>query len=529
MGAAMNRPLASLLALALFAAAPCRADVVLPSLFSDNMVLQQRSKINVWGKADPGESVTVQMGPDTAQTTAARDGSWSVNLDGLKSGGPYDLTVYGKNSVTIHNVAIGEVWVCGGESNMEFKLIEAQNGQLEAANGDLPEVRVFTVWHDAAKEPQVDCDGAWVVCDPITARNLSAIGFFFARELNQGMRVPIGLIQSAWSGSTAEAWTPRATLENDADLKQTLDRYTESVSNYPVAQAAYEAKLKAWKAAGSPAGHEPLPPLAPTDQRKPGELYNGMIHPLERYAIRGVLWDQGESNTSEPQAYRKLFSAMISSWRQGWDEGDFPFLYVQLSSFLARHAQPTESRWAEFREAQAAAMALPKTGMAVTIDLGGPHEMHPADKQDVAHRLALIAENQVYGNTKVVDSGPVFSEMDVEDGKAILSFTHVDDGLVARNGPPLKGFAIAGADQRFVWADAAIHGSKVILQSIEVADPVAVRYAWADSPDCSLFNQANLPTAPFRTDNWIPGISAATPSPAPPDPQPKPKKRRPAN
>jgi sialate O-acetylesterase len=240
-----------------------------------------------------------------------------------------------------------------------------------------------------------------------------------------------------------------------------------------------------------------------------------MIAPLARYPIRGVLWYQGESDTSNPLLYRKLFPSMITSWRKAWNQGNLPFLYVQLPGFLARHPQPTESRWAALREAQLQTLSTPGAGMAVTIDLGDPHNMHPANKQDVAHRLALIAENQVYGKSGVTASGPVFSGMEIQDGKAILSFTHVDSGLTARNGPALKGFAIAGNDRNFVWADAQIRAGKVIVQSKAVPKPVAVRYAWADNPDCDLFNKENLPASPFRTDDWTPGESpSATPSPA---------------
>ncbi len=511
-------PLALALALC---AAPCRADVSLPSIFGDNMVIQQRQKIDVWGKADPNETVTVQLGPDTAQVNAGKDGNWSVRLDPIKSGGPYDMTVYGKNSLIVRNIAIGEVWVCAGESNMEFKVDEARNGLEEASDGDLPMVRVFNVWHNAADQPRAECDGAWVVCDPDTAKNFSAVAFFFARELNRSMRVPIGLIQTTWAGAPAESWTPLDVLRKDPDFHAALDRYNKLAADYPQAQAAYQSKLLAWKTAadaakvsGSPAPPAPVPPAEPQGPRQPAGAYNGMIAPLTRFGIRGVLWYQGESNTYEPLVYRKLFPAMIESWRKAWNEGDFPFLYAQLSTFLAPHPQPVESRWADLREAQAMALTLPKTGMAVTVDIGEVNNMHPPDKQDVAHRLALIAENMVYDKPEVVDSGPVYSGMKIADGKATISFTHAD-GLAERNGPPLKGFQIAGDDRKFVWAGAEIHGSQVIVQSKEVPNPVAVRYAWADYPECTLVNKEDLPAAPFRTDNWGPGESTPTPTPSP--------------
>ena len=512
-----RRQIANLVSLAIAIGYCCagvaRGDVSLPAIFSDNMVLQHLQDVNVWGKADPAESVTVQLGPETTQTVAGKDGSWRVRLPGLPSGGPYDLTVSGKNSVTIRNVAIGEVWVCAGESNMEYKVIASRNGQKEMADGNLPMVRVFVVKHAASETPQGDCEGSWVVCDPDTVRDFSAVGFFFARELNRGMRMPFGIIESAWGPSPAEAWTPLGTLEKDPALHVTLDRYNEAAKAYPAAQSDYAGKLADWqtaaagaKAAGTVVPPKPVPPLAPAPQREPAALYNGMIAPLQHFAMRGVLWYQGESNVYDAGLYAKLFPAMIEAWRAGWGEGEFPFLYVQLSSFLWRHPQPEESSWAELREAQAAALKVPKTGMAVSADIGDEHEMHPANKQDVAHRLVLLAESQAYGQpTEAV--GPMYSGMQVEDGKAVITFTHAGGGLVARNGAAVKGFELAGADRQFAWADARIDGEKVIVHSKDVPEPLAVRYGWADCPECDLFNQAGLPVAPFRTDEWVAGVA----------------------
>jgi sialate O-acetylesterase len=479
----------------------CRGDVTLPALISDNMVLQQHTKVNVWGKADPGESVTVELGPDSAQTTTGTDGSWGVKLDGLPSGGPYDMTVSGKNSIAVRNVAVGEVWVCGGEANMEYKVVAARNGQEEMADADLPMVRVFTVKHEAAETPQWDCEGSWVVCSPDTVKDFTAVGFFFAREMNREMHTPMGLIESAWGPSRAEAWTPEETLEKDATLHAALDRYEKAKADYPAALADYKRQLaERIGAPGAPTTRMPVAPLEPGGTREPAGLYNGMIAPLLRYPIRGVLWYQGESDTADPGYYGKVFPAMIEAWRRSWNEGEFPFLYAQLSGFLSRRAEPGESRWAELREAQTQALSTPRTGMAVTIDLGEEHEMHPADKQDVAHRLALLAENMVYGRTGVTAWGPMYAGMDIEGGKGVITFTHVDKGLVGGNGKGLKGVAIAGEDGRFVWAEAQIRGGKVVVQSPQAPKPVAVRYGWADFPDCDLYNAAGLPAGPFRTD-----------------------------
>jgi sialate O-acetylesterase len=501
----------------------CHADVTLPGLLSDNVVLQRDVRIPIWGKADPDESVTVQLGPDTAQTTAREDGTWAVQLDPLPSGGPYDLTVSGKNSVTVHNVAIGEVWVCAGESNMEYKVLAAKDSEKEMADADLPMLRLFVVPHNASETPQTNCDGAWVACDPNTVKDFPAIGFFFARELNRGLRMPFGLIESAWGPSRAASWTPHATLAKDPVLHGVLDQFAKAVDQYPNALTDYQTKLAAWqtdanaaRAVGSAPPPKPVRPLDPAGAREPSSLFNGMIAPLVHFPIRGVLWAQGESDTGNPELYARLFPAMIESWRAAWGEGAFPFYYTQLSGFLGPHAQPEPSNWAELREAQARTLAMaPKTGMAVTIDTEEAHELHPADKQAPAHRLALLADREVYEKPDVTASGPVFDGVSIEDGKAVVTFAQTGAGLVARNGGAPKGFQIAGADGRFAWADAEIHGDTVVVQSKDVPAPVAVRYAWADFPDCDLMSKAGLPAAPFRTDAPAQDQSAAAPDATP--------------
>lgn len=514
------------MAAALFVAGRCFADITLPALISDNMVLQQRTRMNVWGRADPGESVTVQLGAESAQTLAGKDGSWGVKLDGIRSGGPYDMTISGKNSIAIHNVAIGEVWVCAGESNMEYKVLAAQNAREEMAEADLPMVRAFIVKHAAEPTPAAACDGVWVVCDPDAVKDFSAVGYFFARELNRRLRTPVGMIQSTWGPSPIEAWMPRQTLEKDPALSVALQRYEAATAAYPDALKSYQARMAAWEdaaaaakaaatagATASPIPPRPVQPLAPGEAREPAALFNGMISPMTSYAIRGVLWYQGESNTSDPALYAKMFPAMITAWRGAWEEGNFPFFFTQLSGFLMRRAEPGESHWAELREAQAGALSLPKTGMVVSADTGEERQMHPADKQDIGHRLALLAEKEVYDQQDVTDSGPLFSGMQIKGGQAVVSFTHTGGGLVAKGGT-LKGFAIAGDDGHFVWADAKIDGDKVIVQSAQVPSPAAVRYAWADFPDCDLFSKAGLPAAPFRTDGQAApagSIPAATP------------------
>jgi sialate O-acetylesterase len=512
------RKLATLIGMGMLAGAACHGDVTLPGLFSDNMVLQHDVRLNVWGKADPGESVTVQLGSDSGQTTAGTDGAWAVKLDPLPAGGPYDLTVSGKNSITVHNVALGEVWVCAGESNMEYKVSAAKDADKEMADADLPMLRLYVVKHSAMESPQADTDGAWVVCDPDTVKDFPAIPFFFARELNRGMRMPFGLIEAAWGPSRAASWTPRPTLANDPVLHTVLDQFAMAVDQYPSALTDYQTKLSAWqtdanaaKAIGAPPPPRPVRPLDPAGAREPASLFNGMIAPLTRYPIRGVLWAQGESDTGNPALYARLFPAMIASWRAAWDEGTFPFLYTQLSGFLRPHAQPEPSNWAELREVQARTPEVaPKTGMVVTIDTEEPHELHPADKQAPGHRLALLAEQEIYGQPDVSASGPQFGGMDIEEGKAVITFENTGGGLVSKSGAAVKGFQVAGADGRFAWADATIQGDTVTVQSKDVAAPVAVRYAWADFPDCDLAGKNGLPAAPFRTD--APAAEGSAPS-----------------
>jgi sialate O-acetylesterase len=389
---------------------------------------------------------------------------------------------------------------------MEYKVIAAQNGREEMAEADLPMVRVFMVKHAADGAPASDCEGTWVVCTPDTVKDFSAVGYFFARQLNREMHVPFGLIQSAWGPSPIEAWMPRETLEKNPDFHVVLDRYQAALAAYPAALTAYEARLADWKSAseaakaqGQPAPRTPVAPLDPGGAREPSALYNGMIAPLTRYPMRGVLWYQGESNTSEPALYGELFPAMIGAWRMAWNEPASPFFYAQLSGFLAPRPQPGGSLWAELREAQANALSVPKTGMVVTVDTAEPHEMHPADKQDVGRRFALLAEKAVYGQGDVTASGPVFSSIQIKGGKAVLTFSHAEGGLVAKGGT-VKGFAIAGADEKFTWANAQVDGDQVVVQNPGTPDPVAVRYGWADFPEGNLFNQAGLPAVPFRTD-----------------------------
>jgi len=497
-----------------------QADVKLPAIIGSNMVLQADMKAPIWGWADPGEKVTVTLGGRKAGATADKDGKWQVRLEAMKAGaGPLEMTVAGKNTLKLTNILVGEVWICSGQSNMAMSVKSSRDSDKEIAEAKYPRIRLFMVAKATAGTPQADCKGQWVECSPQTVPGFSAVGYFFGRELHKDLGVPVGLIGSNWGGTPAEAWTSREGLESDPDLKVIYDRWKQNADNYSKALEAWEKtkekSLADWKAAadkakaeGKQAPRQPAPPNDPAQSPNfPTSLYNGMIAPLIPLGIRGAIWYQGESNAGRPMEYRKLFPAMITDWRKHWGEGEFPFLFVQLANFMARKAEPTDSNWAALREAQTMTLALPKTGQAVIIDIGEANDIHPKNKQDVGKRLALAALAGTYGKD-VVYSGPMYESMKVEGERVHLKFKHVGGGLVAKGGDKLTGFAVAGEDKKFVWADARIDGDTIVVSAKDVAKPVAVRYAWADNPECNLYNKADLPACPLRTDDWPVGEAA---------------------
>lgn len=489
-----------------------QADVSLPALFSDHMVLQRNKDIPIWGHSEAHEIITVEIDTQKVITTADATGAWYLHLSPIKAGGPYTLTVQGNNTLTFKNVLIGDVWICSGQSNMQWAVRQSHNAQEEIATAQHPKIRLFTVKRVAAQTPQEDVTGTWSVCDSQSVANFSAVGYFFGRRLNKTLNVPIGLINTSWGGTPVEAWTSLPALQATPDYTPINQRWTKNIAAYPQAHEKFEMDLKKWqitsdslKALGEKIPRRPRPPVGPNHPHRPSVLYNGMIAPLTPYAIQGAIWYQGESNAGRAYQYRTLFPTMIHNWRANWGQGAFPFLFVQLANFRQTKEQPAESDWAELREAQQMTLALPNTGMATIIDIGEANDIHPKNKQDVGLRLALSAEAQVYGKN-IPYSGPIYKSMQIENGKIRITFDHTNGGL-KKKGDKLKGFAIAGANKKFVWADAKIDGNSVILSSREVIAPVAVRYAWADNPICNLYNGANLPASPFRTDNW-PGITA---------------------
>jgi sialate O-acetylesterase len=492
-----------------FGAGHLNADVKPHALFCDNMVLQQGLKAPVWGSAEPGEEVTVSIAGQAVKTTADEKGAWMARLNPLEAGGPHEMTIAGKNAVTIRNVMVGEVWLCSGQSNMGFEVREGMNGPEEIAAADYPNIRLFDVPPRISDEPARDVRAQWRPCSPQSVARFSAAGYFFGRRLHRELNVPIGLICGAQGSSPAEGWTEIEALK--AAIDDPVGRWQRQVQDEQALKANWEAELAAWEKAAAAARAENRQPPPDKPERpyvlgrarlaQPAGLWNGTIAPLVPYGIRGVIWYQGESNAPRGREHRKLLPALIRSWREVWGQGDFPFLVVAIAPFGPVYDHPTDSGWAEVVEAQwMTAESVPNSGLAVTTDIGDAKDAHPANKQEVGRRLALIALAKVYGKD-VVYSGPMYTSMEVEGSRVRLHFKHVHGGLEAKPEGPLKGFAIAGEDRRFVWADARIEGDAVVVSSDQVARPVAVRYAWAKNPVCNLFNAEGLPAVPFRTDD----------------------------
>lgn len=490
---------------------PAPAEVKLPAVFSSHMVLQMSAPIPVWGTAKSGEKVAVTIAGRSASTAADTQGRWKVLLQPIDTpGGPHQMTVAGSNTILFEDVLIGEVWVCSGQSNMQWTVASSRDSEKEIAGANHPNIRLITVPRKSTPEPQDDFTGQWEVCSSKSIPQFSAVGYFFGRELNKTLNIPIGLINTSYGGTPAEAWTTAAGMSDPA-YKPLMDGWAQRVQSYDPAKdkARYDKDLAKWKdsaaaarKAGKPAPRQPQPPQNPAvSQHRPSGLYNAMIHPLIPFAIRGAIWYQGESNAGRAEQYRKLFPAMIDSWRTSWKQGDFPFYFVQLANFKDPKPEPGDSDWAELREAQTMTLKkLSNTGMAVIIDIGQAKDIHPKNKQDVGKRLALIALANDYSK-RVEYSGPMFNSWSAAGSKARIVFDHAA-GLKTPDNAPLTGFALAGPDRLWHWAQAKIVAGRVEVWSDKVTQPVAVRYGWADNPSCNLYNSDGLPASPFRTDNW---------------------------
>jgi sialate O-acetylesterase len=682
---AVERMIVFVAMILVMASAPmAQANIRLPAIIGDNMVLQRGIKAPLWGWADPDEEVRLSVSWHRMErrTTADADGKWAFALKTPPAGGPYEIMLAGKNTITLRNIMAGEVWVCSGQSNMEWPLHSVINAEAEVAAADHPNIRLFTVQKKIANAPEADCTGQWSQCNPETVPGFSAVGYFFGRYLQKELGVPVGLINTSWGGTVAEAWTSSEALAKMSDFKALMDRIAEARANPDASMKKYKAELAEWqkkievagaqgkgciepdfddsswpemdlptlwdqaalssfdglvwfrktievpnswvgkelvlelgpiddqdttwvngvkvgahaepgqwqalrkytidanviragrnviavqvldtgggggiygqpeqmklKSAGAgddkaialagkwryKVGYDlasmpplPQPPVWVNNPNAPTVLYNGMIVPLVPFGIRGAIWYQGESNADRAYQYRELFPTMITNWRQDWGLDNFPFLFVQLANYMPTKPEPGESNWAELREAQTMTLGLPNTGMATIIDIGEANDIHPKNKQDVGKRLALWALAETHGKD-IVYSGPLYKSMEIKGKQVVLHFEHIGGGLVAQSSEdrrrktddrtdpssvvrspssgPLKGFAIAGSDRKFVWAQAEIKGSTVVVSSDAVAEPVAVRYAWADNPVCNLYNKSGLPASPFRTDDW-PGLTA---------------------
>jgi sialate O-acetylesterase len=475
------------------------ADVRLPSLIADHMVIQRGLPVHVWGMASPGESVSVNFRTNNRSTAADELGRWSLYLDPGDAGGPFDLTIKGNNTITVHDVLVGDIWVASGQSNMEWPLDHVQNAQAEIAAANNPRIRLFHVKNKSAYFPLEDVESdTWVEVRPDTAAKFSAVAYFFGRQLSEKIGVPIGLISTNWGGTPADTWTSLRGLSSDPGLMPVFAEWDEMNSGHATTLLRREKQMKEYeeakakaKADGKP---EPPYPWMPNldNSWMPAGLFNAMIAPLTKLPIKGAIWYQGESNAGNDRAplYNRLFTTMIKDWRRAWGVGDFPFLFVQLANFK------TGGAWPELREAQLQTLSLVNTGMAVVIDIGNPDDIHPRNKQDVGLRLSVAARAIAYGE-KIEYSGPLY-RLAVPEGSTLRVYFDHADGLMAKGAAP-QTFEIAGADGKFVAAEAHIDGKTVVVSSPAISAPVLVRYGWSDNPACNLYNGAGLPASPFRS------------------------------
>ncbi len=490
---------------------PLSAQLHLPAIFGDHMVLQQKQANPVWGWGEPGEEVTVSIHGQSHTAKADEQGYWKVNLRPIPAGGPYQMEIEGeKSKFFFDDVLVGEVWICSGQSNMAWTVNNSNSAELEILTANYPNIRLITVPRVGTQEAQDDFEGAWSACTPETIKDFSAVGYFFGRRLHHALDVPIGLIDNAWGGSAAEAWVRRDVLAKDGRFDELMEHWEdiEADYDYDAVLADWETSVNEWESEGSQGPKPRRPGNLMTGNHRPANIYNGVLHPTIGYGIRGVIWYQGESNASRAYQYRDLFPLMIKHWREEWGQGDFPFYYVQLADFLTETDQPQNSSWAELREAQTMTMdRLANVGQAVIIDVGEGRDIHPRNKQTVANRLARWALAKDY-NFPIQFQGPTYQSMEIEGNKIILTFDHVGQGLYAFDTQQPQGFAIAGSDKEFVWADAKIiNSNQMEVWSEGIANPVAVRYAWADNPVCNMYNRDGFPMTPFRTDDW-PGVTA---------------------
>ncbi|MBK1879120.1 sialate O-acetylesterase [Pelagicoccus mobilis] len=501
------KPTISLIAASFLLTIPAIADISLPNVFTDHMVIQRDQENPIWGTAEANEKIKISIGGKKVSTKADKEGNWRTELPAFPAGGPHTITIKGSSTVSIEDVLVGEVWFCSGQSNMEWPVRLSYGAEVEATAANHPKIRFLHVPNHGTDQPQDNFEGQWEVCSPDTAPHFSAVGYYYGQTLHAALGVPIGLIDNAWGGSAAEAWVPREKLENDGRFEEMLNHWDERVTNFD--QVAYEDYVKRyneWAASGFKG--EPMEwnktvhPI--TGQHRPSNIYNGMVHPLSGYGIRGVIWYQGESNGDRAEQYRHLFPLMVETWRDNWGQGDFPFYWVQLADWQEEVDTPGDSGWAELREAQTLSMdVLPNSGQAVIIDIGEGRDIHPRNKKTVASRLVRWPLANIHGHDISYQS-PRYSYSEINGNRIRVTLDHVSGGgLWAFDTQEIKGFSIAGEDQSFVWAQAKIIDQNTIeVWSDEIELPVAVRYGWAQNPVINLFDRNGLPVTPFRTDDW---------------------------
>jgi len=515
MSTKMIRPkrwLAAVITTLLTASTAC-ADVKVPNIFGDHMVLQQGQKNKVWGQAAAGEAITVSIDKQTQKTTAEADGTWSVWLDPLAVGGPYELTIKGNNEIKITDILVGEVWICSGQSNMQWSVKQSNDPDLEKLTAKFPKIRMINFPQTGSQEVIWSHDkSTWKVCTPENVEGFSAVGYFFARQLYQTLDVPIGMINNAWGGSACEAWIRRDLLNANEKYKLLMDRWVDDEAKLPPLIDSLTAKIDSLSKGAELNAEQKKELERLTEERKgmigklngnsrPANIYNGVLKSHLGYGIKGAIWYQGETNAERAYQYRDLFPLMIKSWRDEWKQGDFPFYWVQLADYKDETPQPAESSWAELREAQTMTMSrLKNTGQAVIIDIGEGKDIHPKNKVDVARRLARWALARDYG-ISIPYRSPQIQSVEFKGNKMILTFNGLDGGWRPFDVKEPRGFSIAGEKTDFVWATAKILPDNTIEVSSEsITAPIAVRYAWADNPDANMFNGAGLPLTPFRTD-----------------------------
>lgn len=497
----LKRP-AIFFVLLLLISVPLGAKVTLPSLLAEHMVLQRGVPIHIWGKASPGEEVSISFRTETRSATADELGRWSVYLKPAEADGPFPMTIKGQNTILLNDIWVGDVWVAAGQSNMELLLKDTSGAKEEIVSANFPKMRFFRDKKNTSSYPLEDVmSNDWLICSPETAPTISAVAYYFGKHLYATRKIPLGFIDASWGGTPLASFTSLEAISKDASLMPVFSHWSRMANEQASTLLQLERAEKEFEEAAAKAKAEgkaiPNRPWHPDFEAwAPAAIYNGMIAPLTRFPIRGAIWYQGESDASPERSsvYGRLFQTMIRDWRRAWGLGDFPFFFVQLANWVAE----PENAWPELREAQRQALTLANTGMAVIIDVGDPKDIHPRDKKTVGTRLALSARAIAYGE-KINCASPLYRQTTPEGNSLRVWFDHAEGGLAAKGEGGLKGFEIAGSDGKFTRAEAVIDGSTVVVSNSAVPDPRYMRYGWADNPAVNLYNQSGLPASPFSS------------------------------